>query len=416
MPDLAITKVYTRAVTNSNSTVLTEIKAAIDTTGVQRGDVVILTSTDKTIAEAFAGSYIFTADVAAKANITTNDYVKMYTPEGTVTSVNNIAPVAGNVTVTWESFGAGLESITVNNGVISINSVAIASKDYVDGRFTSTSATLRQEISNAKTAAISSANGYTDGRIASTSQTLKDYADGVGTTTLSSAKAYTDERISSTSITLKDYADGKASAAETAAKNYADSILGSTSATLRQEISNAKTAAITSANGYTDGRIASTSTTLTSTLQTYADTKAAAAESNAKSAAKTYTDGRISSTSTTLRQEISNAKTTAISSAKTYTDTQIGSLVTANGSIALTEPLSITWGAKDAETKIASCTLGKAGYVVAVLDNEGVQCFPQITYDAQGVATISANWGNNSTVSGFKAIIVKPTVALAGLA
>ena len=333
LPDLAITQVYTKAVTSSNSTVLAEIKAAITDTGVQRGDVVILTATDKAIADAFAGSYIFTADVAEKANITTDDYVKMYAPAGTVTSVNNVAPVAGNVTVGWGNIGdKSVTSITYTAEAISINTVPIATKAY---------------------------------------------AEKVADDAESKAKSYTDTRISSTSTTLKAYADDKASVAESNAKNYADSILGSTSATLRLEISNAKTTAITSANGYTDGRIASTSTT----LKTYADGKAATAESNAKS----------------------------------YTDTQIGSLVTANASIALTEPLPFTWGTKT--DGVASATLSKAGNVIAVLDETGMQCFPEITYNGSGVATIRANWGDiTPPVSGFKAIIVKPTIALTGLA
>lgn len=255
LPDLAITQVYTKAVTSSNSTVLTEIKAAITEAGVQRGDVVILTATDKAIADAFAGSYIFTADVAAKADITTDDYVKMYAPAGTVTSVNNVAPVAGNVTVGWGNIGDGtVTSFTVSSDTISINSVAIASKAY---------------------------------------------------------------------------AEQVAAASESNAKSYADDV-------------------------------------------------AATAESNAK----------------------------------TYTDTQIGDLVTANSAIGITELKDITWGTKDAN---GIATASVTGYVVAVLDENGMQCFPQITYSGT-TATISANWGANTPASGFKAVVVKSSVALTGLA
>ncbi len=143
MPDLAITDVYTLAVTASNYTAGTTtvndlIISAITAAGVQKGDVVILTASDKTIADAVAGTYIFTADVAAKANITSANYVKMYAPDGTVVSVNSIAPVAGNVTINIADVGnvtgvtsfsaATVDSVTT----ISVNGVALAKQADVN--------------------------------------------------------------------------------------------------------------------------------------------------------------------------------------------------------------------------------------------------------------------------------------------
>jgi hypothetical protein len=139
IPDLAITNVYSLAVaagtnyTSGTTTVNDLIKLAITEAGVQKGDVVILTASDKTVAEAVAGTYIFTADVAAKANIVSGNYVKMYAPTGTVTSVNTIAPVAGNVTLNIANIGnvTGVTSFAVASGITSVNGTALANASDV---------------------------------------------------------------------------------------------------------------------------------------------------------------------------------------------------------------------------------------------------------------------------------------------
>lgn len=140
LPDLAITDVYTLAVTSSNytdgiTTVADLVKDAITATGVQKGDVVILTASDAAIAEAVAGTYIFTVDVAAKENITSSDFVKMYVPAGTVKTINtSLTPDAsGNVVINIADVGnvSGVTSFSYVSGATSVNGTQLANESEV---------------------------------------------------------------------------------------------------------------------------------------------------------------------------------------------------------------------------------------------------------------------------------------------
>lgn len=124
IPDLAITQVYTANATASTvsgnsttdaATLLALIKDAVSAAGVQRGDVVIVTSTSVAQAEAYAGSYIFTTDVANKNNIVAANFVKMYVPTGTIVTVNGKAGTNGAVTVNWKDIGNSSSNGTVDN-------------------------------------------------------------------------------------------------------------------------------------------------------------------------------------------------------------------------------------------------------------------------------------------------------------
>ena len=131
LPDLAITQVYTAdassAVVGTDS-VLGLIKTALGANIPQRGDVVIITATGKEQADAFGGTYLFTADVASVAGITASDYVKTYVPTGSITTVNGRTPNAsGAVTVGWTNIGDGsVTSFGVASGVVSVNGITLA--------------------------------------------------------------------------------------------------------------------------------------------------------------------------------------------------------------------------------------------------------------------------------------------------
>ena len=132
IPDLAITQVYiwdaSAAVVSGNSatdaaTLLAGIKGAITADGVQRGDVVVVTSDNNTDgrADLYAGSYIFIADVAAKASIVAANWKRMYVPTGLVRTVNSVSPDAGgNVNV-----------YTKANNQITIDSINLANKSWI---------------------------------------------------------------------------------------------------------------------------------------------------------------------------------------------------------------------------------------------------------------------------------------------
>ena len=103
MPPLAINETYTAEATNADTSSLELVKKAVGSNAVQRGDVVIVYgASDITAenAEKLCGTFIFVAEVDAAANVTEDSYKKIYTPAGGVKTVNGIAAVNGNVTLT----------------------------------------------------------------------------------------------------------------------------------------------------------------------------------------------------------------------------------------------------------------------------------------------------------------------------
>ena len=102
MPPLAINETYTVEAKNSDTSSLDLIKSAITSASVERGDVVIVYGAEGITAEKaeeLCGTFIFVEE-AAKNAITANSYKKVYTPAGGVKTVNGIAAVNGNVTLT----------------------------------------------------------------------------------------------------------------------------------------------------------------------------------------------------------------------------------------------------------------------------------------------------------------------------
>ena len=103
LPPLAINETYTVEATNADTSSLELVKKAVGSNAVQRGDVVIVYgASDITAenAEKLCGTFIFVAEVDAAANVTEDSYKKIYTPAGGVKTVNGIAAVNGNVTLT----------------------------------------------------------------------------------------------------------------------------------------------------------------------------------------------------------------------------------------------------------------------------------------------------------------------------
>lgn len=102
MPPLAINETYTVEATNGSTSSLDLIKRAVTAASVERGDVVIVYGAEGITAEKaeeLCGTFIFVEEVAKDA-ITANSYKKIYTPAGGVKTVNGIAAVNGNVTLT----------------------------------------------------------------------------------------------------------------------------------------------------------------------------------------------------------------------------------------------------------------------------------------------------------------------------
>ena len=102
MPPLAINETYTVEATNGSTSSLDLIKRAVTAASVERGDVVIVYGAEGITAEKaeeLCGTFIFVEEVA-KGAITADSYKKIYTPAGGVKTVNGIAAVNGNVTLT----------------------------------------------------------------------------------------------------------------------------------------------------------------------------------------------------------------------------------------------------------------------------------------------------------------------------
>ena len=102
MPPLAINETYTVEATNGSTSSLDLIKRAVTAASVERGDVVIVYGAEGITAEKaeeLCGTFIFVEEVA-KSAITADSYKKIYTPAGGVKTVNGIAAVNGNVTLT----------------------------------------------------------------------------------------------------------------------------------------------------------------------------------------------------------------------------------------------------------------------------------------------------------------------------
>ena len=149
IPPLAISQTYT-VVDDGTSTKLDLIKSAITEAGVERGDIVIITAkAGGTVERAneVCGTVIFTKDVADKSTIANTDFAAVYVPGGSVTSVNGVAPVNGEVTLALTDLGlsagnvTAIKKLTEVDGSVAYDSTVLATKDSVDtlaGRVTTT--------------------------------------------------------------------------------------------------------------------------------------------------------------------------------------------------------------------------------------------------------------------------------------
>ena len=140
IPPLAISQTYT-IVDDGTSSKLDLIKSAITEAGVERGDIVIITAkAGETVERAneVCGTVIFTKDVADKSTIANTDFAAVYVPGGSVTSVNGVTPVNGNVTLELTNLGlsagnvTAIKKLTEVDGSVAYNSTPLATKDSVD--------------------------------------------------------------------------------------------------------------------------------------------------------------------------------------------------------------------------------------------------------------------------------------------
>lgn len=140
IPPLAISQTYT-IVDDGTSSKLDLIKNAITEAGVERGDIVIITAqAGGTVERAneVCGTVIFTKDVADKSTIAASDFAPIYVPGGSVTSVNGVAPVNGEVTLALTDLGlsagnvTAIKKLTEVDGSVAYDSKALATKESVD--------------------------------------------------------------------------------------------------------------------------------------------------------------------------------------------------------------------------------------------------------------------------------------------
>lgn len=174
IPPLAISQTYT-IVDDGTSSKLDLIKSAITEAGVERGDIVIITAkAGGTVERAneVCGTVIFTKDVANKSAIVATDFAAVYVPGGSVTSVNGVAPVNGNVTLALTNLGLSADNVTAIkkltevDGSVAYDSTVLATKNSVDtlaGRVTTAEGEI--DILQAGTTALSGRVTTAEGEI-----------------------------------------------------------------------------------------------------------------------------------------------------------------------------------------------------------------------------------------------------------
>lgn len=226
IPPLAISQTYT-IVDDGTSSKLDLIKNAITEAGVERGDIVIITAkAGGTVERAneVCGTVIFTKDVADKSTIANTDFAAIYVPGGSVTSVNGVAPVNGEVTLALTDLGlsagnvTAIKKLTEVDGSVAYDSKALATKESVDtlaGRVTTAEGEI--DTLQAGTTALSGRMDTVETNIATLSGTKyikyvdnfdTDPADPVeGTIYVSSegqTKAYVNGEFIATSVEVSD--------------------------------------------------------------------------------------------------------------------------------------------------------------------------------------------------------------------
>lgn len=190
-------------------------------------------------------------------------------------------------------------------------------------------------------AAESNANDYTDGKLTdySTTTQMESAIEQTAASITSTVSATYETKADATTKlnTAKTYADGKASEAEDAANDYTDGKLTDYSTTVQMNSAIEQTASNITSTVSATYETKTDATSKLNTAKTYADGKAATAESNAKTAAqgyadaaesgaKDYTDGKLTDYSTTVQmnsainQTASNITSTVSATYETKSD------------------------------------------------------------------------------------------------
>lgn len=400
IPPLAISQTYV-ITDDGTSSKLDLIKRAITATGVERGDIVIITAaTGGTVerANAVCGTVIFTKDVANKLTIVEGDFAAVYVPGGSVTSVNGQTPVNGNITLELTDLGlsAGnvttIKKLTEVDGSVAYASKVLATKESVDtlaGRVTTAEGNVT-ELSgkvDTNTGNITTLSGKVDKNTA-------DIATLSGTRYIKYVDNFDTDPADPVEGTLYVSSEGQT-------KAYVNSEFISTSIEISDDIStgvDSNVATVGAVKTYISGQIDDVNGTISSLdtelkgLITTEEGRATAAESAldnridelsgkvADSSALDALSGQV--------QTIESNVTTLSGSVDTLSSTVNEHIVTATPvittAIKLTK-ITQAWSSTDKTGDTYTKTI--AGHVIQVCDKEG-WVIPGVKFD-----------GNNSTIT-----------------
>ena len=389
----------------------------------QNAEAITLRAT-KTEAQGYANTAQANAISAAASDATTKanaaeSAAKSYADAQITISADAIT---SNVSATYETKtdATGKLNTAKTYAEGQASAAEIGAKNYTDGKLTDYSTTVQMNSAISQSAAsitstvsatyetktdatskLNSAKTYAEGQAAAAENNANDYTDGKltdysTTTQMESAIEQTASSITSTVSatyetkadattklnTAKTYADGKASEAEDAANDYTDGKLTDYSTTVQMNSAIEQTASNITSTVSATYETKTDATSKLNTAKTYADGKAATAESNAKTAAQgyadaaeenanDYTDGKLVDYSTTTQMEsaISQsatditstvsatyetkaAATQKLNTAKSYAETQAADA----------EAAAISTAAADATTKANAAEAGAKGY------------------------------------------------------
>lgn len=231
IPDLAITNVWTidaSAEGNTTKTVVELIQAAVtDKTELQSGDTIIITASDYERATAVAGTYMFKETVEV-ANITGDEYIKLYAPAGSVTTVNNVSPVGGNITLTLANIISSdqatlLEGITVSGQDVTVGGITLATKQSItdiDSAYKAADKTIQDQIGTGFDSTNTVKKAIDD--LSTANSGISDRVDALETTVGDSSSGL-----------VKDVADNKAAIG---VLNGADTVEGSVAKTVKDAV------------------------------------------------------------------------------------------------------------------------------------------------------------------------------------
>lgn len=365
LTDYSTTVQMNSAISQSAASITSTVSATYET----KTDATSKLNTAKTYAEGQAA--------AAESNA--NDYTDgKLTDYSTTTQMESAieqtaASITSTVSATYETKADATTKLntakTYADGKAS--EAEDAANDYTDGKLTDYSTTVQ----------MNSAIEQTASNITSTvSATYETKTDA--TSKLNTAKTYAEGQAATAETNAKTAAQGYANTAEGNAKGYTDGKLTDYSTTVQMNSAIEQTASNITSTVSATYETKSDATSKLNTAKTYADGKAATAESNAKTAAQgyadaaeenanDYTDGKLVDYSTTTQMEsaISQsasditstvsatyetkaASTQKLNTAKSYAETQAADA----------EAAAISTAAADATTKANAAEAGAKGY------------------------------------------------------